>query len=193
MLGDSLVEAQHLKELQSLEQRKLTMLQEQSLCAAAQADTLCAAASQLSAQTGQEMQRELASKCCELAEACINIHRWKKQAALQQLRLVSAQEDLGHQKVYIDALSAECSRRQELNDNLHAQLQMQHQQAAKLNSELSEASHQSGNLQVRIFVNPALFRLGRMKGGREGKGYLAMHISCVRLAFVWATVRDALQ
>lgn len=148
LLGDSLVEAQHLKELQSLEQRKVTVLQAQSLCAATHADTLCANATQTSTQNAQDLQRELATKCCELAAACIDIHRWKKQAALQQLRLASVQEDLGHQKVYIDALSAECSRRQELSDNLQAQLQIQQQHTTHLDSQLAEAAAKSISLQV---------------------------------------------
>ena len=67
---------------------------------------------------------------------------------MQQLRLVSAQEDLGHQKVYIDALSAECSRRQALNVNLQDQLQLQSQQAAKVESHLAQACHKSTSLQV---------------------------------------------
>lgn len=150
LLGDSLVETQHLKELQSLAQRKLTVLQQQSLCAAAHADTLCEHVTQQSTQTAQDLQRELAGKCCELAAACINIHRWKKQAALQQLRLVSVQEDLGHQKVYAEALSAECTRRQELSDNLKAQLQEQRQHTAKLDLELAQAASKSTNLQVTL-------------------------------------------
>lgn len=150
LLGDSLVEAQHLKELQGLEQRRVTVLQEQSLCAATHADTLCADVTLTSTQTAQVTQRELAGKCCELAAACIDINRWKKQAALQQLRLVSVQEDLTHQKVYAEALSAECSRRQELNDNLQAQLQIQHQHSAKLDEQIAEAAAKSSDLQVTI-------------------------------------------
>lgn len=148
MLGDSLVEAQYLKELQSLEQRKITVLQEQSLCAAAHADIICADVTHSGAQSAQDLQRELASKCCELAAACIDINRWKKQAALQQLRLVSVQEDLTHQKVYAQALSAECSRRQQLNDNLQAQLQRQQQHNTKLDRQIAEAAARTTDLQV---------------------------------------------
>ena len=101
-------------------------------------------------QSVKELQRELVSKSCEVSAAQLDLHSWKQKAALQQLRLVSVQEDLGHQKVHIEALTAECRRRQEEYNVAQAQLEAASAQNAQLKSELSQSGAAVAAAQVRV-------------------------------------------
>ena len=104
-------------------------------------------------QTAKELQRELASKCCELSAAHLDLHRWKGKAALQQLRLVSAQEDLSHQKVHTDALSAECSRRQTQCNALQDDLRTAHTAHADFRVQLAQQAAANADLQVCLLTD----------------------------------------
>ena len=107
-------------------------------------------------QTTKELQRQLASKSCELSAAQLDLHCWKRKSALQQLRLVSVQEDLGHQKVHIDALAAECSRRQQQCHRLQAEVQTAVAQNMQLEARLADDAVTSAEMQVRCFWPEAL-------------------------------------
>lgn len=69
---------------------------------------------------------------------------------MQQLRLVSVQEDLGHQKVNTEALAAECSRRQEECNVAQAQLQAATAQNGQLESELSQSASAIADVKVSL-------------------------------------------
>lgn len=69
---------------------------------------------------------------------------------MQRLRLVSAQEDLSHQKVHTEALAAECSRRGEECNVTQAQLQAAFVQNEQLESELSQSAAAMANAQVDL-------------------------------------------
>ena len=101
-------------------------------------------------QTVKELQRELASKSCEVSAAQLELLGWKQQAAVQKLRLVSAQEDLGHQIVHIEALTAECKRRQEECNVAQAQLQAADEHNTQLATRLSHSNAASAKLQVQF-------------------------------------------
>lgn len=101
-------------------------------------------------QSVEELQRELVSKSCEVSAAQLDLHCWKQKAAVQQLRLVSVQEDVGHQKVHIEALTAECSRRQEDVNVAQAQLKAASEQNAQLVIELSQSSTALATAQVGL-------------------------------------------
>ena len=101
-------------------------------------------------QSVKELQRELVSKSCELSAAQLDLHCWKQKAAVQQLRLVSVQEDLGHQKVHTEALASECSRRQEECNVAQAQLQAATAQNGQLESELSQSASAIADAKVSL-------------------------------------------
>ncbi len=101
-------------------------------------------------QTTKELQRELASKSCELSAAQLDLHCWRRKAALQQLRLVSVQEDVGHQKVHVDALGAECGRRQEECNTLQGKVQAAVAHAAQLEAKLADNATTSAGMQVNM-------------------------------------------
>ena len=101
-----------------------------------------------SPQDFKELQRELASKSCELSAAQLNLHSWKQKAVVERLRLVSVQEDLTHQKVQIEALTAECNRRQEEYNVAQANFQAANEQKIQLGTELSKGAAASAKLQV---------------------------------------------
>ena len=104
-------------------------------------------------QTTKDLQRDLAGKSCELSAAYLDLNCWKRKAALQQLRLVSIREDCGHQKVHIEALSAECSRRQEQCDSLHGEILAAHDQNSQLEARLTDSVASSTGLQVKSIVS----------------------------------------
>lgn len=106
-------------------------------------------------QTAKDLQRDLAGKSCELSAAHLDLHCWKRKAALQQLRLVSVQEDCGHQKVHIEALTAECSRRQEQCDSLQGEILAARAQTAQLETRLTDSAASSAGLQVKSVVSYA--------------------------------------
>jgi len=106
-------------------------------------------------QTTKDLQRDLAGKSCELSAAHLDLHCWKRKAALQQLRLVSVQEDCGHQKVHIEALTAECSRRQEQCNSLHGEILAARAQTAQLETRLTDSAASSAGLQVKSIVSRA--------------------------------------
>lgn len=99
-------------------------------------------------QTAQELQRELASKSCELSAVNLDLHRWKGKAALQQLRLASADEDLGHHRVHISALSAECSRRQHQCNALQNELQTAQASQEDLRAQLAHQNAVNADIEV---------------------------------------------
>jgi len=106
-------------------------------------------------QTAKDLQRDLAGKSCELSAAHLDLHRWKRKAALQQLRLVSVQEDCGHQKLHIEALTAECSRRQEQCNSLQGEILAARAQTAQLETRLTDSAASSAGLQVKSIVSYA--------------------------------------
>jgi len=101
-------------------------------------------------QNTKDLLRDLAGKSCELSAAHLDLHGWKRKAALQQLRLVSCQEDCGHQKVHIEALTAECSRRQEQCNRLHGEILAARAQTAQLETRLTDSAASSADLQVKF-------------------------------------------
>ena len=104
-------------------------------------------------QTTIDLQRDLAGKSCELSAAHLDLHCWKRKAALQQLRLASVQEDCGHQKVHIEALTAECSRRQEQCNSLHGEILTARAQNAQLETRVTDNAASSTGLQVTSIVS----------------------------------------
>lgn len=179
LLGDALVEVQHHRELQIIDCKRLNLLKDQAECASLHADfvytnltqsnsqvrlNLCkshqswllqslqanCAEGCMALQSVEALQRELVSKSCEVSAAQLDLHGWKQKAAVQQLRLVSLQEDVGHQKVHIEALTAECSRRQEDVNVAQAQLRATSEQNAQLELELSQSSTALATAQVGL-------------------------------------------
>jgi len=104
-------------------------------------------------QNTKDLLRDLAGKSCELSAAHLDLHGWKRKAALQQLRLVSVQEDCGHQKVHIEALTAECSRRQEQCNSLHGEILAACAQHAQLETRLTDSAASSAGLQVKSIAS----------------------------------------
>ncbi|DBA74232.1 TPA: hypothetical protein ACH3X1_011022 [Trebouxia sp. C0004] len=147
LLVDALTEVQHCKELQFIDSRSAVLLREKAHCAAAHADYVYTDLTQSSTQTTKDLQRDLAGKSCELSAAHLDLHCWKRKVALQQLRLVSVQEDCAHQKVHIEALTAECSRRQEQCNSLHGEMLAARAQNAQLETRLTDSAASSAGLQ----------------------------------------------
>lgn len=99
-------------------------------------------------QTTKELQRNFASKSCELSAALLDLHCWKRKTALQQLRLISAQEDIEHHKVHAQALTDECSRRQVECSSLQAQLQTVSLENTQLEAKLADNAATAADMQV---------------------------------------------
>ena len=175
------------------------MLKDQAECAAVQADFVYTDLTQsnsqvlLNLQSGQviviteaglgnegpdalqgvkELQREIVSKSCELSATHLDLHCWKQKAAVQRLRLVSVQEDLSHQKVHTEALSAECSRRQEQCNVAQAQLQAAFAQNDQLKSQLSQSAAAMADAQVDLLPQGLIMLSNAM----------IQHMSCSRAA-----------
>lgn len=106
-------------------------------------------------QSVKELQRDLASKSCELSATQLDLHSWKRKAAVERLRLVSVQEDLSHQKIQIEALTAECNRHQEEYNVAQANFQAANAHNKQLASELSQTAAVSTKLQVSPTVSTA--------------------------------------
>lgn len=132
------------------------------------------------------MQRELAGKSCELSAAHLDLHCWKRKVALQQLRLVSIQEDCGHQQVHVDALTAECSRRQEECNSLQDDLQIAYAQTTQLEARLAANVATSADLQV----NDVLATTGTDRYC-PCTGYKGCHIMGAKLNHVVLTAEAA--